>query len=380
MVVERALALLALLYAVYGLIKLYRAYKRSKEWEFVLLLSIVFLVGLDAALFLYGGSLWELFMRFHYVVVLVPLLTYLLGTYLVSLRSKEVSQDVMLQNAFQQYLSPAVLSDLLRNPSKLKLGGEKRLVTALYADIKGFKSLADKMAPESLVNFLNVFLSELSDVVLQLRGVLDKYFGSALLAFWGAPVSEDDHALLSCEAALAIMKRLKELQPVWDKKGFPRVSLQLGLNTGRVVVGNLGSSKRFDYSLWGFQARLAKVLCRLNKTYATNILISESVFEHVRDAFVCREVDIISVAGKKPVRVHELLGAKEQASKYSEFLGVYQQALVAYRRREWLKARGLFDEASKLRKADGVCRVYVDRIKDFIRSPPPKEWEGVVRV
>lgn len=373
--IARWVTILVLLYALFGLIKLLRAYLRTKETRFLLLGSLLFLVFLDASVVLYG-SIPAAFMNFHYVVMLVPLAVYVFSIYLEKRQSNELSEEVLIRNAFQPYVSAQALAELLSNKSKLKLGGERRLLSVLYCDIQSFKSLTEKMSPEAVVHLLNVYLSDMSEIVLQADGVLDKYVGDGLWAFWGAPLSEEDHALLSCQAALSMVKRVKQVQPVWDKKGFPRVNLQVGINTGKSIVGNLGSSKRFDYSVWGYQARLAKFLARLNKVYGTRILLSESVVEKVAENFVFREVDLVSWGKKRPVRVYELLGEKDK--KFDGFLAVYQSALTAYRHREWFKARSLFEEALKLKKGDGVCHVYLERVKSFVLSPPPKDWDGVM--
>lgn len=373
--IARWVTILVLLYALFGLIKLSRAYIRTKEARFLLLGSLLFLVFLDAAVVLRGPVPID-FMNFHYAVMVIPLAVYVFSVYLEKRQSSELSEEVLIRNAFQPYVSAQALAELLNNKSKLKLGGERRLLSVLYCDIQSFKSLTEKMSPEAVVHLLNVYLSEMSEIVLQTDGVLDKYVGDGLWSFWGAPLSDENHALLSCRAALSMVKRVKQAQAVWDKKGFPRVNLQVGINTGKSIVGNLGSSKRFDYSVWGYQARLAKFLARLNKVYGTRILLSESVVENVKENFVFREVDLVSWGKKRPVRVYELLGEKDK--KFEGFLAVYQSALAAYRHREWFKARSLFEEALKLKKGDGVCHVYLERVKSFVLSPPPKDWNGVM--
>ncbi|MEK6963036.1 MAG: adenylate/guanylate cyclase domain-containing protein [Nanoarchaeota archaeon] len=376
--IEHGAALLVFLYALYGLVKLQNLYRRTKDLEFIILLSIILVVGLDAGIILYGGSSIKLFSRFQYVLALVPLLMFIICRHLAGARSQAVSASVMLRNAFQSYLGSASLDRLAEE--QVTLSGEKKVLTVLHCNIKGFRFLSDKLGPQEFIHFLNTYLSDMSDIILQYKGTLGKYVGDEIWAFWGAPLSEENPISLASEASFALVKRLKQLRPVWEKKGLPRVEIQIGLNTGNVIVGNMGSNKRFDYSIVGYQARLAKVLGRLNKVYGTKILLPESMVESLKERFIFREVDWVATGKKKPVRVYELLDSMDGLSKYTKFFEVYTLALAAYRKREWLKAKSLFEEASTLHKGEGVCKVYMDRIKGYIHSPPTKDWDGVMRL
>lgn len=376
--IEHWASLLIFLYALYGLVKLQNLYRRTKDLEFIILLSVVAVIGLDAGMVLYGGSWVKFLSRFQYLLAVIPLIVFIACRHLAGARSRAVSDQVMLRNAFQSYLGQANLDRLSENP--VTLSGEKKVLTVLHCNIKGFRLLSEKLGPQEFVHFLNTYLSDMSDIVLQYQGTLGKYMGDEIWAFWGAPISEENHVSLASEAAFSLLGRLKQLRPVWEKKGLPRVEIQIGLSTGKVIVGNMGSNKRFDYSIVGYQARLAKVLGRLNKVYGTKILLPESMVELLKERFIFREVDWVATGKKRPVRIYELLDSIDNLSKYAKFLEVYSSALIAYRKREWLKAKSLFEEASTLHKAEGVCKVYVDRIKGYIHAPPPKEWDGVVRV
>ena len=376
---EYGVTLLVLLYALYGVIKLFNLYRKTRDLQFLTLLSVVAVVGLDAAMILFGNKGMSWFSRFHYLFALLPLLVFAVCMHLGKVRSRAVSDQVMLRNAFHPYLAESALERLAIDFEQVKLSGEKKALTILHCNIKGFRLLSEKLGPEELVHLLNMYLSELSEVGLRHQGTLDKYLGDELWAFWGAPLVVENQNLLACEAAFALTKRLKQLRGDWEKKGFPRIDIHIGLGFGKAVVGNMGSNRRFDYSIVGYPARVAKVLSRL-KTYGTNILISETLKDSVKGRFVFREVDWVVMGKKRPFKVYEILDLMEEAPKYERFLEVYGSALGSYHKREWLKAKSLFEEAGRLRKSEGVCKVYLDRIKGFIHSPPSKDWDGVVRL
>ncbi len=376
--VEHGVALLVLLYSLYGVVKLQNLYRRTKDLEFLLLLSIVVVVGLEAGIILQGGAWVAFFSRFQYALAFAPLLVLIICRHLAGARSRASSDQVMLRNAFQSYLGVESLDRL--GEASVTLSGEKKTLTVLHCNIKGFKAISEKLGPQELVHFLNTYLSEMSEVILQHRGTLGKYVGDEIWAFWGAPLPEENHILLASEAAFSLIKRSKQLRSIWEKKGLPKIEIQVGLNTGKVVVGNMGSNKRFDYSILGYEARLAKVLGRLNKVYDTKILLPEALVGVLKDKFVLREVDWVVTGKKKPVKVYEILDSVENASKYTKFLEVYGAACAAYRKREWLKAKNLFEEALALHKGERVCKVYAERVKEYVHSPPSKDWDGVVKV
>lgn len=213
-----------------------------------------------------------------------------------------------IRQTFSKFVSKSVVDELLKHPDKVKLGGEKKILTVLFSDIRGFTSISEKLTPEQLVEHLNIYLQAMTEIVFKLDGTLDKYVGDEIMAFWGAPVPQDNHALLACKACLEMMRDLDKLNEKWRHEGKPTLNIGIGLNTGDMVVGNMGSASRMDYTLMGDMVNLGARLEGTNKVYGTNIIISEFTYEHVRDQVVVRELDLIKVKGKElPVRIYELL-------------------------------------------------------------------------
>jgi adenylate cyclase len=220
----------------------------------------------------------------------------------------EQKEKRYIRQTFSKFVSKSVVDDLLKNPHKLKLGGEKKILTVLFSDIRGFTTISEKLTPEALVEHLNVYLQAMTDLVFQYNGTLDKYVGDEIMAFWGAPVEMDDHALNACKCALDQIESLRKMNEKWKAEGKPELNIGIGINTGDMVVGNMGSASRMDYTLMGDNVNLGARLEGTNKVYSTCIIISENTYEHVKDNVVVRELDLIRVKGKnKPVKIYELL-------------------------------------------------------------------------
>jgi adenylate cyclase len=219
-----------------------------------------------------------------------------------------------IRDAFRLYLNPEVTDMLAEDPGQLRLGGERREVTVLFSDIRGFTSISEKLAPETLAVLLNEYLGAMTDVVFRHEGLLDKYIGDAVMAFWGAPVPSPDHAARCCRAALDMVAALATLNEHWQAAGTPQLSIRVGIHSGEAAVGNFGSARRFSYTAVGDSVNLASRLEGLNREYGTTILISEATLDAVGEGFVCREVDRVQVRGRnQPVAVYELLGRRSAA-------------------------------------------------------------------
>jgi len=255
-----------------------------------------------------------------------------------------VSEQRYLKRAFAHYVPPAVVEDLVADAGKLRLGGEKRELTVLFSDIRGFTTLSEGMEPEDLVKLMNEYFTTMTREVFRQRGSLDKYIGDALMAIFGAPVAEPEHPKLACRAALGMVSALRTLQEQWRKEGRPSVEIGIGINTGPMVVGNMGSASRFNYTVVGDAVNLASRIETLNKTYGTNILVSESTYERVRDEFrAAREVDCVRVRGRaraQPVRLYELIPEGRYATL--DWLGEYRAAYDAKRAGEVASASAAF--------------------------------------
>ena len=289
--------------------------------------------------------------------------------------SFEGRQKRFVKTVFRHYLSPDVIDRVLKDPSLLRLGGERRIISSFFSDVAGFTSISERLSPEELVHLLNEFLSEMTDIILSYGGTLDKYEGDAIIAFWNAPLDQPDHATRACRAALDCQKRLGELRPEFAKKSGHELYMRVGVNSGPAVVGNMGSHNRFDYTAMGDTINMASRLEGACKHYSVPVLVGETTFQMAKDAIEAREVDLIRVVGKsKPERVYQILEEKNQVSPDTqENVATFHQALDLYRNRGWDDALRLF---SKI-KDDKLSAMYVVRIQQLKQNPPPADWSGV---
>ncbi|MCX5910179.1 MAG: adenylate/guanylate cyclase domain-containing protein [Deltaproteobacteria bacterium] len=291
----------------------------------------------------------------------------------------EEQEKKKVRGAFQYYLSPSVIEQILKNPDKLKLGGEKKDLTVLFSDIRGFTSMSEHMTPEGLVKFLNEYLSKMTDVVFKFDGLLDKYIGDAIMAVWGAALDQPDHARKACFSALDMMDELRALQKKWAAEGMPELKIGVGINSGPMVVGNMGSNRRFNYTVMGDSVNLGSRLEGLNKIYGTGIIASETTWERVKEEILGRELDAVRVKGKgQPVRIFELLAVQNKAAAEQTALAQqFQSALAEYRKRNWDGALTILQSILVNHPGDGPARVYVERCQTLKENPPPPDWDGV---
>ena len=234
-----------------------------------------------------------------------------------------------IQVAISQDPAPAIVEQVPNDPSLLKMGGERKVLTAFFSDVAGFSTISEKLSPEELVELLNHYLTEMTDITLKYEGTVDKFGGDAIIAFFGAPVPFEDHARRACLVSIEMQKRLEELRAEWRKEGKHELFVRIGLNTGPMVVGNMGSKNRMDYTMMGDSVNLAARLEGVNKQYGTYTMISEFTYEQARDFIEVRELDRIRVVGKKePVKIYELLGKKgEMDEKVREILPTFNDGL-----------------------------------------------------
>jgi adenylate cyclase len=287
----------------------------------------------------------------------------------------EGKQRRFIKGVFSHYLSPEVIDRIIDNPSLLRLGGERREVTSFFSDVAGFTAISEALSPEDLVNFLNEYLSEMTEIILQSGGTLDKYEGDAIIAFWNAPLDQPDHALRACRAALRCQARLAELGSRFREKAGRPVTMRIGLNSGPAVVGNMGSSRRFDYTAMGDTINLASRLEGASKLYQVSILAGEETYRQVQDTLLAREVDTVRVVGKtRPVNVYEIVCEKSEASaEEASRLLAFAQAREAYGSRAWDKALELFGRI----EADPLAGLYIARLQSLRQNPPAEDWDGV---
>ena len=283
-----------------------------------------------------------------------------------------------ITSLFGKYVSPVVIDNLIEDPDKINLGGEKRNITIFFSDIRGFTSIAESISPEELVRLLNEYLTEMTSIIITNQGLVDKYMGDAIMAFWGAPLDQPEHAKASCSSSLEMMEKLKDLQKKWKKKGMPFVDIGIGLNSGDAIVGNMGSMNRFDYTAMGDNVNLASRMEGLNKMYGTNIIITENTYKIVKDKFETRKLDVVRVKGKKkPVLIYELLARKDDIDKKQrEFVSLYEEGLELYFKKKWKLAIKSFETTHKF-SDDHASTILIERCKEFLKYPPPKDWDGV---
>jgi adenylate cyclase len=312
-----------------------------------------------------------------------PLLAGVLSLVL-SLRVRIAAEEERAQRirqTFEHYVSRPVVEEMLRHPERVKLGGERRDMTVLFSDIRGFTSISETLDSEALVSLLNEFFTPMTRIVLDNGGTLDKYMGDAVMAFFGAPLAQPDHAARACRASLAMRDELVVLNERWHREGRlpPHLSMAIGigLNSGDMSVGNVGSEAVFGYTVIGDNVNLGSRIEGLNKDYGSQILVSETTARAAGDGFLFRELDWVRVKGKQqPVGIHELLAAAPAPPDQSERAVLYARALAAYRARDFAAAEILFADLAD-RLDDGPGRAFRERCRQYQEDPPPAEWDGV---
>jgi adenylate cyclase len=258
-------------------------------------------------------------------------------------------------------------------------------ITVMFSDIRGFTSISEKLDAQELALFLNGYLSDMTRIVFDTQGTLDKYIGDAVMAFWGAPYEDPGHAARACNAALAMMRRIRELQKQWESEGKPRLDIGIGLNTGVASVGNMGSALRYGYTALGDAVNLSSRLEGLNKDYGTHILANESTYAAAKDAgFLFRELDIIRVKGKlQPVTIYELVGKLSELQQDAVFPDLQQcfaqfaEARQLYLQRQWPAAQQALQSILDRWPNDGPSRMYWKRCQEYLFDEPPAAWDGV---
>lgn len=283
-----------------------------------------------------------------------------------------------IRGAFSHYVSTSVVNEVLKHPEKLKLGGEKKDLTVLFSDIRGFTTISEAMAPEDLVHILNQYLTIMTDIILKYDGTLDKYMGDAIMAIYGAPLDMADHPARACYSAIEMLEGLKKLNEQWIREGKVPLDIGIGINTGPMIVGNMGSEQRFDYTVMGDSVNLGNRLEGANKDYRTNILLSEFTYERIKDEFMCMELDSVRVKGKtRPVRVYQLMGAGALPAEKTAAIRYFQQGLQEYKNRRWDRAIEAFQTVTAMDHSIQAAQVYIQRSLDLKANPPPPNWDGV---
>ena len=283
-----------------------------------------------------------------------------------------------LGRLFGLYIPPELVDEMAQNPNSYSLASQSRHMTVLFTDVRDFTSIAEGMAPEQLSLLMNRFLSPMTQAIHQHRGTIDKYMGDAIMAFWGAPVADNQHATHAVQAALAMTDSLARLQDEFAAQGWPAIRIGIGLNSGDMVVGNMGSTFRMAYTVLGDAVNLGSRLEGLTKYYAVSIIVSEGTKMLAPD-FVYRELDRVRVKGRdKPLAIYEAIGTKaELGESMLADLQQYQTALDAYRNQDWPQADALFKSLSEAQPRCRLYDIYMERIACFKGNPPMLGWDGV---
>ncbi|HUM12846.1 MAG TPA: adenylate/guanylate cyclase domain-containing protein [Myxococcaceae bacterium] len=273
-------------------------------------------------------------------------------------------EKIRLRRTFRYYVAESVMTEMLDHPELLRLGGEKRDCTVLFSDIRGFTALSETMAPEALVKFINGYLSPMTRIVLEEGGTLDKYIGDALMAFWGAPVPQEDHALRACRTALRFLEELEQLRKRWKAEGLPEIEIGVGINSGPMVVGNMGSDLRFDYTVMGDAVNMASRLEGANKLFQTSIMVSEETWRRVATQATGRRLGSLRLRGRsEPVRVWELIALRSPTAEEQASIAQFEAAVDALAARRVQEAETGFQAVLAARPDDRVARRYLSEAR-----------------
>jgi adenylate cyclase len=353
----------------------------------VLALGALLIVGLV-------GMSWYFFVEHNLLIdftypLISSWLIYLVLTFVNYFREQQ--QQKQIRSAFGFYLSPPLVEQLAKSPEKLVLGGEERRMTILFSDVRGFTTISEhyKDDPQGLTRLMNRFLTPLTNAIIDRKGTIDKYIGDAIMAFWNAPLDDNEHEANACDAALAMLAQAEvlnvELKREAEANGGVYMPLRIGvgLNSGPCVVGNMGSDFRFNYSVLGDTVNLASRLESRTKDYRLSLVIGSRTAERAKERFAVMEIDLIQVKGKKqPETVFTVLGRAEVAEdpRCGELVELNAQLLAIYRKQQWDEAKTLIARCRKLANGfgvDGLYEMYLDRIEAYQADPPPADWNGV---
>jgi adenylate cyclase len=302
----------------------------------------------------------------------------------------EQAQRRRIRSAFSQYLSPALVAQLAQSPEKLVLGGEQRTMTIMFSDVRGFTTISEmyKDDPQGLTSLMNSFLTPLTNAIIDRKGTIDKYMGDAIMAFWNAPLDDPSHELNACEAAIDMLDRVEKLNGARkqeaESNGRPFIPLNIGvgINTGRCVVGNMGSDLRFDYSVLGDSVNLASRLEGQCKSYGLPIIVGSQTANVAKNKFAVLEIDFVAVKGKKePEVVYAIMGREDLANsgKFQRWRDLNIEMLSHYRQRDWASALAAIERGRSVdeeRRFTTLYDVYSSRIRTFQQTPPPDDWDG----
>jgi adenylate cyclase len=339
--------------------------------------------SLPAAGIIWALSLVTAFVAFDrgFVVEIVWPSLVILFAYAAVTLERRVSSDRerrKLQSAFSRYVSGSVVKAIMKDPSRLQLGGEKRRMTVLFSDVRGFTSISEKLTPEALVDVMNTYLTRMTDIVFAHDGVLDKYIGDAVMAFWNAPFDQPDHAVKAVKTALAMQRALAEMNRAKAFGESLELKIGIGINTGEMIVGNMGSETRFDYTVIGDAVNLASRTEGITKEYGVGLLVTDATRREAGDAVLARRIDKVAVKGKaEPITMYEVLAmSKDVREKDQRLVSAFEAALDAYFARDFDDAIQKAETILASYPDDGPSKTLITRSKFWKENPPPADWDG----
>ena len=336
-----------------------------KAWQSLLVFAVLLPVPVAAGYLGYALGCWWPIMAGEVGVALA-----LVGAVVVNYAT-EGRQKAFIKSAFKHYLGPDVIEQIIADPAKLQLGGEKRALTIFFSDIEKFSGFSERLDPPTLTALLNDYLTAMGAIIQEEGGYLDKFIGDAIVAFWNAPLGQDDHAVRACRAAIRCQRRLAELRPEFQTRTGAVVKCRIGINTGDVVVGNMGSRERFNYTILGDAANLASRLEGANKAFGTYLMVSETTWQQSGGGFVGRELGRLRVVGRKtPVKVYELAGLPGDARPAS--FAAFEAALAQFYAGQFAAAQAAFGQWPD----DPASKAYAAQCGALL-AHPPADWDGV---
>lgn len=308
--------------------------------------------------------------------LLAIILSYLAIEYRAYMAERNAKKQIA--KTFGQYIPSELVEEMNKSGQQVSVGGESREMTVLFSDVRGFTTISEGLAPQELTVLMNAFLSPMTKIIHDNRGTIDKYMGDAIMAFWGAPLTDPDHARHAVRAALAMHKGMEELSESFVARGWKPLKIGIGLNTGVMNVGNMGSDFRLAYTVLGDAVNLGSRIESLTKQYGVNVMISEFTLAKLPD-LVARELDMVRVKGKdQPVRIFEPAGFQgEVEAAELESIARYHDALALYRAQAWAEAHAAFAALAEAEPNRLIHKVYIERIAHFVEEPPGLEWDGV---
>ena len=356
-------------------------------WTVGLLIALIVAMtngfsGLWIVFSLLGVALYSDYWFFMNETIVVETVTTLIGVstvFAAILAYKyftEGKDRAYLKGAFEKYVSPDLVDSIISDPKKLNLGGERKELSVLFSDVRGFTNISEKMTASELAQFMNDYLTPMTEIVIEERGTIDKYMGDAIMAIYGAPVPYEEHAIMAVRTGLRMLEKLDILRVEWEANGLPPIDIGVGVNTGDMSVGNMGSTRIFSYTVMGDSVNLGSRLEGLTKEYGVRFIVSASTKKHLKDGFILRELDRVRVKGKdEPVVIFEVLcevghesegGMREKAIHFEEALKLYYE--------------GKFDQAAAkfdvLKEADKTSVMYSERCALWLETPPEEGWDG----